>query len=636
MTVRRKIGSQLLQILGVVFSIAAVVYLVRSVEKEEVFHHVRNVDALNLFWAFLVVFVSYFIRGARWPLFFESHAPRYWDSFRCLILGFFMNNVLPARIGELVRAHLGGKATNQSRAIVLATIAGERLADGLMISILFVLLFTAGASASEVAYGKEVYYVSYLFAIVSLATTIVLYKRSAVFHFLERLNQIFPGHLSSYTLVRARHFIEGLGPMLQPKRLVVISLLSLSIWLIELFAYYQVSLAFGQDLSVAVLCLFLAVVNFSSLIPSAPGGMGVIELFATGALTLLGVDRESALAMVGTQHLLQYVVVGLPGIYYFLRMKGRLPKPEDVGEVDSDYIESAFTDVSLAKPGAVIDSESPKSGEVQSLLPIAIDLEKLAKLAPETEIVYSVVIPAYNEENRLPKTLLSVLEYFQVKNAAFEILVVDDGSKDRTAQIVRQFERLSPQVRLLICPRNRGKGYAVRLGAMNARGALILVNDADGATPIEELDRLENAIQAGAQVAIGSRAMFSKETQVQTLWYRKFIGRVFNGMVNFIILPGIADTQCGFKLFIRPVARYIFSQQRADRFSFDVELLFLARKAGCKIAEVPVNWTNVAGSKVNLVRDSAHMLFDVICFRLRDTFGGYQGAEGVLPKAETL
>jgi len=178
-------------------------------------------------------------------------------------------------------------------------------------------------------------------------------------------------------------------------------------------------------------------------------------------------------------------------------------------------------------------------------------------------------------------------------------------------------------VRLLTYPENKGNGYAVRFGVLNSRGRFVLFADADGATPIAELDRLEAALSKGAQVAIGSRALFSLETEVETVWYRKFMGRTFNAMVNVILLPGIADTQCGFKMFTREVARKIFSAQREERFAFDVEILFLARKLGCMIVEVPVNWHNVPGSKVNMATDSVAMFCSMLKVRIRNIFGVY-------------
>ena len=229
----------------------------------------------------------------------------------------------------------------------------------------------------------------------------------------------------------------------------------------------------------------------------------------------------------------------------------------------------------------------------------------------------TVVVPAFNEERRLPPTLLDMIDYLDKRQFTYEILVVDDGSSDATAEIVRKFERVRPQVKLIHLPKNGGKGYAVKLGILNARGERILFADADGATPFQEIERLEHALDAGAYIAFGSRAVASSDTTVRTRLLRRVLGRVFNSCVNIVVLPGIADTQCGFKLFRRDAARFVFERQQAERYSFDVEILYIARRAGLKSVEVPINWTNVPGSKVNLIFDSLRMLRDIIGFRMR-------------------
>jgi dolichyl-phosphate beta-glucosyltransferase len=229
----------------------------------------------------------------------------------------------------------------------------------------------------------------------------------------------------------------------------------------------------------------------------------------------------------------------------------------------------------------------------------------------------SIVVPAYNEQWRLPTTLIDMIDYFDSRGSTYEIIVVDDGSTDATVEGVRKFEKIRPNVRLIRVPTNHGKGYAVKTGVLNAKGRRVLFADADGATPIAEVERLHTQLDAGADVAFGSRAAASSQTKVVTRWYRKYIGRVFNLIVNTLVLPGIADTQCGFKMFSAPAAKFLFEQQRAERFSFDVEILLLARKAGLQIAEVPVNWTNVPGSKVNLVVDSLKMFRDMFIFKVR-------------------
>lgn len=229
----------------------------------------------------------------------------------------------------------------------------------------------------------------------------------------------------------------------------------------------------------------------------------------------------------------------------------------------------------------------------------------------------SIVVPAFNEERRLPPTLVDMIDYLDGHDRSYEILVVDDGSSDRTSDVVVKFERIRPQVHLIRVPRNYGKGHAVRTGVLNAHGKRILFADADGSAPIEELERLEACYAQGAEVVIGSRALFSPDTKVNARWYRKYLGRAFNFCVNVLVLPNIADTQCGFKLFSARAARYLFERQQSDGFSFDVEILYIARLAGLSIAEVPINWNNVPGSKVNLILDALAMFRDIILYKVR-------------------
>ena len=241
------------------------------------------------------------------------------------------------------------------------------------------------------------------------------------------------------------------------------------------------------------------------------------------------------------------------------------------------------------------------------------------KKHPESEasVALSVVVPAYNEERRLPPTLIDMIDFLDAHVPSYEIIVVDDGSRDHTVDVVRKFEKIRSNIKLIRLARNMGKGHAVRLGVLNAHGARIVFADADGATPIEELPKLNAAMDNGAAIAIGSRAVASTTTTVHTTWLRKYPGRIFNFFVNSVVLPGIADTQCGFKMFSKESARSIFPHQTADRFSFDVEVLYIAKRLGLSIAEVPVNWTNVPGSKVNVIWDGLKMLRDIFIFRWR-------------------
>ena len=232
-------------------------------------------------------------------------------------------------------------------------------------------------------------------------------------------------------------------------------------------------------------------------------------------------------------------------------------------------------------------------------------------------VALSIVVPAFNEERRLTPTLIDMIDFLDGRPGGYEIIVVDDGSTDATSEVVKKFERIRSQVRLLRLAKNAGKGHAVRVGMLNAHGERVLFADADGATPIGEIARLSAALDGGADAAIGSRALRSDGTRVSTVWYRRLLGRIFNTTVNLVLLPRIADTQCGFKMFRAGTAAEIFQRQTADGFSFDVEILYLARKLGFSIAEVPINWTNIPGSKVNLVVDSTRMLLDIFIFRVR-------------------
>ncbi|MCB0352187.1 MAG: glycosyltransferase family 2 protein [Bdellovibrionales bacterium] len=261
----------------------------------------------------------------------------------------------------------------------------------------------------------------------------------------------------------------------------------------------------------------------------------------------------------------------------------------------------------------VHEPESKDSREATRAL-LSRWLEQQQPLGESPEI--SVVIPAFNEEWRLPPTLIDVIDFFDNSGRTYEIVVVDDGSRDSTSAVVKKFSRVRSQVRLLRIPRNSGKGYAIRSGVQNAKGHQILFADADGSTPISEYNRLAKALE-NSEIAIGSRALRSEEVSVRTSLHRRALGRVFNLLVNQILLPDFRDTQCGFKLFRAPVARFLFHLQQSDGFSFDCEILYLAKRAQFSIAEVPVNWVNVPGSKVNLVLDSMKMLRDLFIFRMR-------------------
>lgn len=232
-------------------------------------------------------------------------------------------------------------------------------------------------------------------------------------------------------------------------------------------------------------------------------------------------------------------------------------------------------------------------------------------------IRYSVVIPAFNEASRLPPYLEEVAGFFDGRGEPYEIVVVDDGSVDGTVAAVRAMAPRHPAVRLLPLGCNRGKGAAVRAGMLAASGALRLFTDADGATPISELKRLEPALAAGADVVIGSRALADPAVAVRARPHRVAAGRLFSWLVARLGLRAVADSQCGFKLFTAPAAERLFRELHTTGFAFDVELLLRAQAAGFRVAEVAVNWADQEGSKVGVLTSGPRMLLDILRARWR-------------------
>jgi glycosyltransferase involved in cell wall biosynthesis len=237
---------------------------------------------------------------------------------------------------------------------------------------------------------------------------------------------------------------------------------------------------------------------------------------------------------------------------------------------------------------------------------------------------HSFILPAYNESERLTTSLPKVLDYVSQRQLNAEIIVVNDGSKDDTAEIVRKFADVHPIVRLLENPGNRGKGYSVRNGMLHARGAVLLFTDTDLSSPISEADKLFAALSSGADVAIGSRWLQSElQTQRQSL-LRQFYGRTFNLFLRVFLGLNFCDTQCGFKAFTRQAAHIIFSRQHIERWGFDPEILFLARKFKLKAVEVPVEWAHDHRSKINPVRDGIRMGTEVLQVRWNEIQKKYE------------
>jgi dolichyl-phosphate beta-glucosyltransferase len=237
--------------------------------------------------------------------------------------------------------------------------------------------------------------------------------------------------------------------------------------------------------------------------------------------------------------------------------------------------------------------------------------------------IYSIIIPAYNETSRIGNALAQVLRCVHERNWPAEILVVDDGSVDDTAEIVRKVAATHSEVRLIENGGNRGKGYSVRNGVLSASGDIVMFTDADLSSPIEEAELLFEALRGGADIAIGSRWLERNRQTRKQPFYRQFFGRCFNAVTRVVMGLPFADTQCGFKAFRRPVGQTIFQLQRIERWGFDPELLFIALKRGYTIREVPVTWGHDERSRISYLKDGWKMLEEIVYIRWNSLTGAY-------------
>lgn len=276
----------------------------------------KAVDVSVLAAPVVLTAFSYVLRSIRWRLLFPRRAPSLKVTYKALVFGFFMNNVLPARAGELVRAHVGARLSGESRSSVLATIVAERILDGLALSM---LLSIASITIHGARYTRELQYVGYGFCGLALGVVLFLSQRGFVECIFTFLEERCSARGIALFVSKGRHFIDGLGPLFCSRRFPPILLWTLVIWMLELFVFWSVSDAFDVQLSVPQAVLFLVSSNFASLIPAAPGGIGIIEAVASAVLVSLGFERETAIAMALTQHVIQYTMVGIPGLYLMVR-----------------------------------------------------------------------------------------------------------------------------------------------------------------------------------------------------------------------------------------------------------------------------------------------------------------------------
>jgi len=329
-------------------------------------------------------------------------------------------------------------------------------------------------------------------------------------------------------------------------------------------------------------------------VPVAPFGVGLFEALVLAGLWLVGAAEVAALAVLA--HLL-WIALGLaPGMIYLSRYKLTL----------ADLFDRRL-------PSLLARSRRPTEGWAPD-----------ARASGTVEI--TVAIPAYNERERLPLYLPDVIAHLAAQSYTWEVVVADDGSRDGTGDYVKSIAVSEPRLRLVQRARNGGKGRAVLDAIEAARGRYVLIADADGATPIREIEALRAAIADGAELAIGSRVAPRDGRIRDRDALRALIGKVFYGLVNFLAVPGIGDTQCGFKLLRRDVAHALFRELGEFGWAFDVEILYRAQLAGFRVAEVAVEWHEIAGSKLRPARDAWRML--VSLFRIRARNAGFTGTTG--------
>ncbi len=234
----------------------------------------------------------------------------------------------------------------------------------------------------------------------------------------------------------------------------------------------------------------------------------------------------------------------------------------------------------------------------------------------DKKIDFSVVIPAYNEEKRLPRFLSDLVDHCRKSAYSYEIIVINDASRDKTSEVVGSFQPKFENLRLIASNKNRGKGHSVKKGMFAAAGDICLFMDADGSVPPDEIEKNAHyLLKDGYDIFVGSRVKRDGSRQLELKWHRKLIGHVFNFLVQSLLFKGIEDTQCGFKMFKRGAVEPLFSRSCVDGFGFDVEILFLAYKMGFKIKEGTVSWREAKGSKVNLIFDPVRMFLNVLQIR---------------------
>jgi dolichyl-phosphate beta-glucosyltransferase len=579
--------ARLKTVLSITIATALIAWVFSEIDARLTWSWVQRADRTQLLGALLLLVAAYAARAGRWLVWQPTLG--YSASAKAVLVGFMGNNILPARLGEVLRADWIAARTPAAfgRTAALASIGAERILDGVVLS-LFGLAGLAVIDVNDTVY-TSMLVITVLFGALAAALLITVVFEPSVRRLVDRLNEVFPGHLTRFARSKTHYALSGVVRLRGASRVSRAVVMTLVIWLLELACYWMIAASIAP-VSIGSAAIFVTVVNFASLFPLTVGGIGAIEGAATAFLVSIGLPADQALAIVLLQHGFQLAFTTVSGAVVYLTN----PRPSRIEEVPA----------SVASPEDVLLRTRLSLNMLKADLALAGPVD-----GPETKL--SIVIPAYNERARLPRTALEAIRWCNVNDVQYEIVIVDDGSSDDTLSIAELLAHHDRNVRSIACP-HKGKGATVRMGMLNARGTYVLFMDADGATPLTEIPRLLSALESGSDVAIGSRVLQAPgEVVVETSFHRKFIGRTFALLVNILAVRGIGDTQCGFKMFRRDAARAIFSRQQIDGFAFDVELLYIAQMLGFRIVEVPVNWKDQAGSKVNLLADSLKMLWDL-------------------------
>jgi len=587
-------------IVSIIIGFVLLYYTLRFFNFNSTLLTIKRAKIDYLFGALLLLIIAYLIRGRRWMIWEKDL--KYWDSFKLMLVGFMGNNILPARLGEILRAHCVAEKTssNFGRTAALASIAIERVLDGVVIAFIGIVGLLIIPIDERLFW--PLMFVCVLFFVITAGLLISIFFHQKIRNFMASINSIFPGHLTKFGIEKVNYFLDGLLLIRSFDRMVKALFTTAIIWGIELVMYYLIAKAVFNGISMQTCLLFLSVVNFASLFPLTVGGIGAIEGATTVYLISAGIPAHESLAMVLIQHAYQFFFTTSLGLlFYFTSRYYTIPLVQN-----SKVKQMDFSDMPEKKSDVVADTCSRLS-ELSTEL--GINGKNVG------DVYLSIVIPAFNEQERLPKTLLETIAWCNKNIHSYEIIITDDGSSDDTLEIGRLFSEHDSNVKVIACP-HLGKGATVRMGMLNSTGTYALFMDADGATPLSEIPKLIAKIEEGYFVAIGSRVIQNPgETTVKTSLHRKIIGRTFAALVNIFAVSGIADTQCGFKMFKKDIKKELFSRQKINGFAFDVELLYLANKLSYPVAEVPVNWVNQKGSKVNLITDSIKMFKDILKIR---------------------